>query len=46
MLGIALAAIGWRLARHLGYVGAGIGVMVHGTALIVLDLAFAIQISR
>jgi hypothetical protein len=46
MLGVVLAAVGWRLARHLGYVGAGIGVMVHGTALIVLDLAFAIQISR
>jgi hypothetical protein len=46
MLGLALALVGWRLARHLGYVGAGIAIIVQGGALVLLDLTFAIQISR
>jgi hypothetical protein len=46
MLGLTLAIVGWRLARHLGYVGAGIGIVVQGVALALLDLTFAIQISR
>jgi hypothetical protein len=46
MLGLALAIAGWRLARHLGYVGAGIAIIVQGGALALLDLTFAIQISR
>jgi len=46
MLGLALAILGWRLARHLGYVGAGIAIVVQGGALALLDLTFAIQISR
>jgi hypothetical protein len=46
MLGLALAIVGWRLARHLGYVGAGIAIIVQGGALALLDLTFAIQISR
>lgn len=46
MLGLALAIVGWRLARQLGYVGAGIAIVVQGGALILLDLAFAAQISR
>jgi hypothetical protein len=46
MLGLALALVGWRLARHLGYVGAGIAIIVQGGALALLDLTFAIQISR
>lgn len=46
MLGLALAIVGWRLARHLGYVGAGIAIVVQGGALALLDLTFAIQISR
>lgn len=46
MLGLALAIAGWRLARHLGYVGAGIAIIVQGAALALLDLTFAIQISR
>ena len=46
MLGLALGIVGWRLARHLGYVGAGIAIVVQGGALALLDLTFAIQISR
>lgn len=46
MLGLALAVCGWRLARHLGCVGAGIAITVQGGALALLDLLFAIQISR
>jgi hypothetical protein len=46
MLGLAVAIVGWRLARHPGYVGAGIGIVVQGVALALLDLTFAIQISR
>jgi len=46
MLGLALVILGWRLARHLGYVGAGIAIVVQGGALALLDLTFAIQISR
>lgn len=46
MLGLALAVVGWRLARHLGYVGAGIAIIVQGGALALLDLTFALQISR
>ena len=46
MLGLALSLVGWRLARHLGYVGAGIAIVVQGGALALLDLTFALQISR
>jgi hypothetical protein len=46
MLGLALAIVGWRLARHPGYVGAGIAIIVQGVALALLDLTLAIQISR
>lgn len=46
MLGLTLAIVGWRLARHLGYVGAGVAIVVQGGALMLLDLAFAAQISR
>ena len=46
MLGLALALVGWRLARHLGYVGAGIAIVVQGGALALLDLTLALQISR
>jgi hypothetical protein len=46
MLGVTLALVGWRLARHVGFVGAGIAIVVQGGALGLLDLAFALQISR
>jgi hypothetical protein len=46
LLGIALAVIGWRLGRRLGFVGAGAAIVVQGLALAVLDLLFAAQVSR
>ena len=46
LVGVALALVGWRLGRRLGLVGAGIGVVVQGSALMVLDLLLAAQISR
>ena len=45
-VGIALSVTGWRLGRRLGLVGAGIGVVVQGCALALLDLVLAAQISR
>lgn len=46
MVGVALAVAGWRLGRRLGLVGAGIGVVIQGSALALLDLVLAIHISR
>ena len=37
-VGITLAATGWILAKRLGLLGAGVGVVVQGFALFVLDL--------
>jgi hypothetical protein len=44
--GAVLATSAWLLARRLGGVGAGIGIVVQGLALFVLDLQFAAIISR
>ena len=46
MVGLALFVIGWRVARRPGLVGAGLGVIVQGIGLAVLDLALAAQVSR
>jgi len=46
MVGLTLAIAGWRMGRRLGLVGAGIGVVVQGTALALLDLLLAAYISR
>ena len=46
MVGITLFVIGWRVARRPGLVGAGLGVIVQGAALALLDLVLAAQISR
>jgi hypothetical protein len=46
MVGITLLVLGWRLARRLGLVGAGLAVIVQGLALALLDLVMAGQISR
>lgn len=45
-VGITLVVAAWRLGRRLGLVGAGIGVVVQGGALALLDLMLAVQISR
>lgn len=44
--GAALAITGWRLARRLGLVGGGIGVLVQSLALLWLDLQLLAVISR
>jgi hypothetical protein len=46
LVGVSLAITGWKLGRRLGLVGAGIGVVVQGAALLLLDLLLASQISR
>ena len=46
MVGITLLVLGWRLARRMGFVGAGLAVIVQGLALALLDLVLAGQISR
>lgn len=46
MVGITLLVIGWRAPRRLGLVGAGLAVVVQGSALAFLDLLLASQISR
>ena len=39
-VGITLAVTGWVLGRRLGPVGAGIGIVVQGLALLLLDMRF------
>jgi hypothetical protein len=43
-IGITLALCGWRLGRRVGLVGAGMGVVVQGLALLVLDLIIVAQL--
>lgn len=45
-VGVTLAIVGWRLSRSLALVGAGIGVIVQGLALALLDLLLASMITR
>jgi hypothetical protein len=44
--GLALAAAGWSSGRRLGLVGAGLGVVVQGAALTLLDLQLAVHLIR
>lgn len=44
-VGLTLALCSWRFARRLGGVGAGIGIIVQGLALAVLDLVLLVQIA-
>jgi hypothetical protein len=46
MVGVTLVVLGWRVMRRLGLVGAGLAVVVQGSALALLDLVLASQISR
>lgn len=45
-VGLTLAIVGWHLGRRLGLVGAGIGIIVQGLALLVLDLRFSADLAR
>lgn len=40
-VGVTLALAGWRLARRPGGIGAGVGIIVQGIALLVFDAGFA-----
>ena len=40
LVGVTLAATGWIVGRRLGAVGAGLGVMLQGAGLLLLDLRF------
>jgi hypothetical protein len=46
LVGLTLLIAGWRLGRRAGLIGAGAGVIVQGTALVLLDIALANMISR
>ena len=46
LMGATLVVTGWSLGRRMGMVGAGIAVVLQGTALALLDLVLATQISR
>jgi hypothetical protein len=46
LVGVTLVVMGWRMTRRPAVVGAGLGVIVQGAALTLLDLALAAQISR
>lgn len=46
LVGITMAMTGWIVARWMGAVGAGIGVLVQGAGLLVLDLRFAAITAR
>lgn len=45
-VGVTLAAAGWTLGRRFALVGAGLGVIVQGLALMILDLMLALQLAR
>jgi hypothetical protein len=45
-IGLTLAIAGRMMGRRLGAVGAGLGIVLHGLALLVLDLQFAVMVSR
>jgi hypothetical protein len=45
-VGVALAVSGWMLARRMSVVGAGMGIVIQGLALLVIDLQFAAMVSR
>ena len=45
-VGTVLALSGWMLARRLSAVGAGMGIVIQGLALLIIDLQFAAIVSR
>lgn len=46
MVGVTLLVLGWRMKQRLGLVGAGLAVMMQGSALALMDLVLASQVSR
>ncbi len=46
IIGIAFSIAGWQMGRRLGLVGAGIGVMLQGAALFLINAGLVAVISR
>jgi hypothetical protein len=46
MVGLTLLVFGWRVPQRPGLVGAGLAVIMQGSALAILDLLLAGQIAR
>lgn len=46
LVGLTLIVLGWRATQRLGLVGAGLAIVVQGSALALLHLVLAGQISR
>lgn len=44
--GLAIAAFAWMHGRRLGAVGAGLGILVQGLGLLVINLTFASMLAR
>ena len=44
-VGLTLALTGWLLGRRLTFLGAGMGIIVHGLALLTFDLRFVLALS-
>jgi len=44
--GVAVVAVAWMLERRLAAVGAGLGIIVQGLALLVMNLTFASLLAR
>lgn len=45
-LGMTTALIGWRLGRRLSLLGAGVGILLQGVALFLINAQLAASISR
>jgi hypothetical protein len=45
-IGVALAIVAWMLGRRVALLGAGLGIVVQGLGLLVLNLTFASVIAR
>ncbi len=45
-VGAALALSAWLIAKRMAVVGAGVGIMVQGLALLLIEMQFASVISR
>ena len=45
-VGLAIAVFAWMQGRRLGAVGAGLGILVQGLGLLVINLTFATMLAR
>jgi hypothetical protein len=45
-VGATMAVVAWQLARRWSLIGAGVAIIVQGLALLVIELQFAVVVSR